>query len=141
MTTSVRDPGCDPVWWIVALIVAMSGVAHFVGIHRDLPSPDVDEPFFVLPPVQMASSGSLDPHWFGHPGSTVILPLAVAYRAREVLFHGAPLFGPAPSVTTRFRSDEDSFFLLGRLWTVFLTSRAWCSSSSSHGACSTRPSG
>jgi len=101
-------------------ILAVSATGHLVGLQRDLPSPEPDEPFFVLPAVQMAAHGSLDPHWFGHPGSPVIGPLALAYRVREVVLHGAPLTGPAPSVATRFRSDPESFYLMGRCWTVLL---------------------
>ena len=104
----------------LAAVLVLSAVVHLIGWHRDLPSPEVDEPYFVLPAVHMAASGSLDPHWFGHPGSTVILPLAVAYRAREVVFHGAPLLGAAPSVAKRFRADRSTFFLIGRAWTILL---------------------
>ena len=69
----------------------------------------------------MAWKGDANPQWFGHPGSTVIYPLALAYRAREVLFHGAPLFGEAPSVAARFRSDPTSFYEIGRLWVMLLS--------------------
>ena len=79
-------------------IIAVSLFVHLHGLHHDLPAPGADEPYFVLPAARMAWKGDPNPQWFGHPGSTVIYPLAIAYRAREVLFHGAPLFGEAPSV-------------------------------------------
>ena len=106
---------------VLAGVLVLSATAHLVGLHRDLPSPEQDEPFFVLPAVQMAATGSLDPHWFGHPGSTVIVPLALAYRAREVLLHSAPVTGAAPAVAERFRHDATSFYLIGRLWTILLS--------------------
>ena len=33
---------------------------------------DPDEHFFVDPAVRIVTTGDLNPHWFGHPGSTVI---------------------------------------------------------------------
>ena len=101
--------------------MVLAAVLLLAGLTRDLPSPEPDEPFFVLPAVTMAAQGSLNPNWFGHPASTVITPLAIAYRAREVLFHGAPLTGTAPSVARRYREDPASFYVIGRLWTIALT--------------------
>ena len=75
----------------------------------------------MLPAARMAWKGDANPQWFGHPGSTVIYPLAIAYRAREVLFHGAPLFGEAPSLAERFRDDPTSFYEIGRLWVILLS--------------------
>jgi len=95
-------------------VLALSIGAHLWGITHDLPVPEVDERYFVRPAAYIAASGHLNPHWFGHPGSTVIYPLAVIYRAREVLFHGGPLTGAAPSIARRLRTDSESFYLLGR---------------------------
>jgi hypothetical protein len=108
-------------WILLTAILALSGAVHLIGWHRDLPSPEPDEPYFVLPAVKMASQGSLDPHWFGHPGSTVIVPLALAYRATDVVLHGGPIVGASRSIETRFRESPSDFFLLGRLWTVLLS--------------------
>ena len=90
------------------------------GIERDLPMPTLDERYFVTPATYIASSGSLNPHWFGHPGSTVIYPLALLFRLREIVFHGAPLFGAAHSVAVRFQDDPSSFYLTGRIWVMLL---------------------
>jgi dolichyl-phosphate-mannose-protein mannosyltransferase len=102
-------------------IVALSLFAHVRNLSHDLPAPGADEPYFVLPAARMAWHGDANPQWFGHPGSTVIYPLAFAYRAREVLFHGAPLFGDAPSIAQRFRTDPTSFYEIGRLWVILLS--------------------
>ena len=65
------------------LIVGVSLFVHLRGLTHDLPAPGADEPYFVLPAARMAWKGDADPQWFGHPGSTVIYPLALAYpRAR-----------------------------------------------------------
>ena len=111
-------------WSTRARVIALSAVllvslgAHLWGLTRDLPMPDVDERYFITPAAYIAASGDLDPHWFGHPGSTVIYPLAAAFRLREVVFHGAPLTGAAPSVAARLQTDPGSFYLMGRLWAV-----------------------
>jgi hypothetical protein len=103
------------------LIVGVSLFVHLRGLTHDLPAPGADEPYFVLPAARMAWKGDPDPHWFGHPGSTVIYPLALAYRVREVVFHGAPPFGSAPSLAARFRSDPTSFYEIGRVWVMLLS--------------------
>jgi 4-amino-4-deoxy-L-arabinose transferase-like glycosyltransferase len=102
-------------------VMAVALGVHVWGLSRDLPMPDVDERYFVPPAAYVAASGDLDPHWFGHPGSTVIYPLAAIFRAREVLFHGAPLTGAAPSIARRLRTDPGTFYLLGRIWAMLFS--------------------
>ena len=119
---SVTRPTTKPLVVAALLaIVALSLFVHLRGLSHDLPAPGADEPYFVMPAARMAWRGDANPQWFGHPGSTVIYPLALAYRAREVLFHGAPLFGDAPSVAQRFRTDPTSFYEIGRLWVILLS--------------------
>ena len=61
------------------------------AVTHDLPYSGVDEPTFVRPPVHMAATGDFDPHWFGHPGSTTIYPLAGIYHGWDAVAHGAPV--------------------------------------------------
>src|SRR5262249_43024878 len=68
----------------MAAIVLLSLGAHLWGLTGDLPMPEVDERYFITPATYIAARGDLNPHWFGHPGSTVIYPLAAAFRLREV---------------------------------------------------------
>ncbi len=122
--TAARRDSRLPAKVVVAALLLIVGVSLFVhlrGLTHDLPAPGADEPYFVLPAARMAWKGDADPQWFGHPGSTVIYPLALAYRAREVVFHGAPLFGAAPSLAARFRSDPSSFYEIGRIWVMLLS--------------------
>ena len=105
----------------LAAVMVVSFGAHTWGLTHDLPMPAVDEKYFVPPAAYIAASGDLNPHWFGHPGSTVIYPLAFAFRAREVLFHGAPLTGSAPAVAERLKTDPGSFYLMGRLWAMLFS--------------------
>ncbi|HEX5587937.1 MAG TPA: glycosyltransferase family 39 protein [Acidimicrobiia bacterium] len=109
------------VWATVGAIMVLSLGVHLWGFMRDLPTPDVDERYFVTPAAYMAASGDANPHWFGHPGSTVISPLALIFRLREVVFHGAPVTGAAPSIAARFAHDPSSFYVIGRLWAMLFS--------------------
>ena len=100
------------------MIVAVSCGIHAFNLRTDLPTPEPDEPWFVLPAVQMATNGDPNPHWFGHPGSTVIVPLAAAFRASDIVLHNGPVFGPAPLLASRFRADPTPFYLLARIWSA-----------------------
>ena len=104
--------------WVLVPTMLVSAVVHLWGIRRDLPVPQADERYFVDPAVYIASSADPNPHWFGHPGSTVIYPLAAFYRLRAVLFDGAPLFGRAPSIAVHFANDPSGFYLIGRAWAI-----------------------
>lgn len=62
-------------FWIVAVVVIAALALWFRarGIGADLPFIyDPDEPAFLDPAAKMLRTGDFNPHWFGHPGSTVI---------------------------------------------------------------------
>lgn len=105
--------------WILGSILAIATACHFWGIRRDLPYvPDADEPLFVGHAVDMAGTGRLNPGWFGHPGSTVIYPLAAIYHVRNRLAYGGPWGRADPAVKLRFATTPAEFYLLGRTLTI-----------------------
>jgi len=106
------------VWSAVLGIMLVSLALECWALQRDLPFSDVDEPTFVRPAVHIAATGDLNPHWFGHPGSTTIYPLAGLYRAWDTVVHGGPVFSSSPGLTHRFLTSPTEFYLIGRLWTV-----------------------
>jgi 4-amino-4-deoxy-L-arabinose transferase-like glycosyltransferase len=106
------------VWWAVLGIMLVSLGLECWAVTHDLPYPGVDEPTFVKPAVHIASTGDLDPHWFGHPGSTTIYPLAGIYHAWETVAHGGPVFAADPGLANRFATSPGTFYLLGRLWSI-----------------------
>jgi 4-amino-4-deoxy-L-arabinose transferase-like glycosyltransferase len=108
------------VWCSVLGIMVVSLVLECWALQRDLPFSDVDEPVFVRPAVHMAATGDLDPHWFGHPGSTVIYPLAGFYRVWDTLAHGGPVFASSPGLSHRFVTAPTDFYVIGRLWSIAL---------------------
>lgn len=104
---------------LVALVV-VSSVAHLWSLHRDLPLTDPDESTFVAPAVQIAASGDLNPHWFGHPGSTVIYPLAGLFHVWDALT-GGPVLTSNSELTAQFQRSPSTFYVIGRLWTIALS--------------------
>jgi 4-amino-4-deoxy-L-arabinose transferase-like glycosyltransferase len=93
-------------------IVIVALCATTTGLTKSLPySTEADEPTFVNAAVHIAATGDLNPHWFGHPGATVIYPLAVMYRL------AGPAFGPA-DLQSQFATDATTFYMLGRWLSV-----------------------
>ena len=61
---------------VLILAVALGWRLHNIGFG--LPSMyDPDEPFFMITALKMLAHGTLNPGWFGHPGSTTIGLLAM----------------------------------------------------------------
>src|SRR3954471_20328927 len=61
----------------LALILLAALVLRLSAVRFGLPSLyDPDEPMFMLVALKLLTSGSLNPGWFGHPGSTTIYLVA-----------------------------------------------------------------
>jgi 4-amino-4-deoxy-L-arabinose transferase-like glycosyltransferase len=57
----------------LGLILAVTLALRLHNIGFGLPSMyDPDEPFFILKAYEMIDGGTLNPHWFGHPGTTTL---------------------------------------------------------------------
>jgi Dolichyl-phosphate-mannose-protein mannosyltransferase len=110
-----------PIVGVLVALMAVSSVAHLWALHRDLPIPDTDERVFVRPAVHMAATADLNPHWFGHPGSTVIYPLAGFFHVWDAVAHRGPLVTSNPTLTERFQRSPEAFYVIGRLWTIVLS--------------------
>jgi len=105
--------------WLRAAIVAVFLACSLWGLEQDLPyTPEVDEPSFVVPAGRIAATGNLNPHWFGHPGSTVIYPLAGLYHLWQAAAHGGTWLHPTRQMAETFRASPSEFFLIGRLLMV-----------------------
>ncbi|MFL6241780.1 MAG: ArnT family glycosyltransferase [Acidimicrobiia bacterium] len=102
-------------------LVVLSAAAHLWALHRDLPLQEPDESAFVRPAVHIAATLDLNPHWFGHPGSTVIYPVAGFFRVWDTVARHGPLVGANSELTTRFQDDPTTFYVIGRLWTIALS--------------------
>lgn len=119
-TASESRRATRAVWCAVLGIMVVSLALECWALQRDLPFSDVDEPVFVRPAVHIAATGDLDPHWFGHPGSTIIYPVAGFFRAWDTLAHGGPVFSSSPGLAHRFLTSPTEFYVIGRLWSIAL---------------------
>src|SRR5438128_8409875 len=123
-STSRVETRNDARKWTVLVLVGLAlfsvGV-HLVGIRRDLPYPDIDEPVFVRPAVHMAATGDPNPHWFNHPGSTVIYPIAGLLHIWDAVVHHGPILTSNPALTARFQRSPGEFYVIGRLWTIAMS--------------------
>jgi 4-amino-4-deoxy-L-arabinose transferase-like glycosyltransferase len=114
-----RSPrGSRAVWWAVLGIMVFSIGLECWALQRDLPIAEVDEATFVRPAVHIAATGDLNPHWFGHPGSTTIYPLAGLYHVWGAVAHGEPVLSSSPDLAHRFATSPGEFYVLGRLWSI-----------------------
>lgn len=65
---------------LLILLVALGLRLHGVGFG--LPSlNDADEPLFIMTAIDMVRSHTLNPHWFGHPGTITLYCLALVVLA------------------------------------------------------------
>ena len=104
---------------VLVALMGFSLVAHGAAFERHLPLQDPDEEFFVEPAVRMAATGDLNPRWFGHPGSTVIYPVAGLIHVWDAVLHDGPILGSNPMLERRFASSPTPFYLIGRVWSLF----------------------
>lgn len=100
---------------------ALALALNLWGIRRDLPYiHDYDEQPFVVSAYGMAVTGGWDPHWFGHPGSTMIYPLRlmddcwITYVHNGDDFARAAAFGPEVAFQTR----PEEYYYLGRILSI-----------------------
>jgi 4-amino-4-deoxy-L-arabinose transferase-like glycosyltransferase len=86
------------------------------GIRNGLPYLyNVDEPDFVSISVHMLRTEHLNPHWWGHPGSTYLYMLEVLYGAIYVIGHVFHVYASPSQYQLRYFSDPTVFYLSGRI--------------------------
>ena len=96
------------VFCLVAGIMVVSLFLNVWGIRKSLPYGwEIDEPTHVVPAARMAATGSANPGWFGHPGSTVTYPLTAIFWLR----YGA-------GAQQELKTSPGQFYLTARLLTI-----------------------
>ena len=106
---------------VLLALCAFALVMNLWGIRRDLPYVhNYDEQPFVLTAYGMAVTGGWDPHWFGHPGTTMIYPLRVLFSCWIAYAHGGRDFLQAAvaSPEVAFQAKSYEYFYLGRLLSI-----------------------
>ena len=100
---------------ILALALILAVLLRNWGINPDLPYLyDIDEPVFVDPALRMVWSGDLNPHWFGHPGSTVIYINALIYLIIRFVGQVLGWFSDLSGFKSFYLADPTLFYLLPR---------------------------
>ena len=114
------------------LAVALALRLHLIGFG--LPSMyDPDEPFFILKAYEMLDGGTLNPHWFGHPGTTT---LYLVMLVEVVVVLGGLLLGQWANIdafATAVYANPGLIFIparvcmaligVGCVWLTYLTGR------------------
>src|SRR5262245_25051604 len=103
--------------------IALLGLTlRLIGIDRGLPQiyTSDNETAFIWPAIAINRTGSLDPGFFGHPGSTVIYSFALLV---QLLFRAQQALGLYPGFAEferHFWADPSDVFLLLRVFTAAL---------------------
>jgi hypothetical protein len=99
----------------VGLVVVLAMAIRLKGVSWGLPYQyDPDEHYFVDPAVRFVTTGDLNPRWFGHPGSTTMYALGLAYFVYWVIGHAAGWFPDLESFARSFSTNPTTFYLIGR---------------------------
>lgn len=69
---------------------------------------------FVNPAVRMVTTGDLNPHWFGHPGSTVMYLLSMLYSLYFAVGRVVGTIADLNHFGTSLETDPTAFYLIGR---------------------------
>lgn len=102
--------------WILAAILLLALGLRLHGIGFGLPAlNDPDEPLFMMTAMDMLRGHSLDPHWFGHPGTITLYSLALVMLAVGGLGIATGSFADAHAFVHAVYADPGILFLPARL--------------------------
>lgn len=94
--------------WLIWLgLAALSLVLTSPGLHQGI-GQIPEEVRRVSIGVDIASSGDLNPHWFGHPATLLLYALSLFYKVLE-------LFGATGNLRDLYLSNPEPLFLIGRI--------------------------
>jgi len=100
----------------VLVILSVALLLRLRGLSFGLPALlDPDEPIFVLLGLKLLRNGTLNPGWFGHPGSTTIYMLAAVEAGVYGVGHLAGRFPDPAAFARAIYSDPSVVFLPGRI--------------------------
>ena len=79
--------------YVLATISSSALVVRLAGVGWGLPALyDPDEPLFMLCALKLLREATVDPGWFGHPGTTTIYGIALVEAATYLGGHMAGVF-------------------------------------------------
>jgi hypothetical protein len=101
------------------LILMAAAALRIQGVAFGLPSlNDPDEPLFVMTALDMLRNHSLNPGWFGHPGTTTLYCLALVSAAVGGIGIATGRFADGPALVAAAYADPGIIFLPARLFIV-----------------------
>lgn len=105
---------------IVALVLGMTGLSHGLPYF-----PKIDEYSKVRGAVRIAATHNPSPGWFGHPGSTLIYPLAFVHKIWGSVSYQVPIWETNPDLLELLEEDpgEAEYFEEG--WAVYYLIGRW----------------
>lgn len=118
MTTAARwRPSAEALLLWVILLAALA--LRLDGVAFGLPSlNDPDEPLFMMTALEMLQKQSLNPGWFGHPGTTTLYSLALVILAVGGIGIATGRFADVDALAAAAYADPGIFFLPARLMIV-----------------------
>ncbi|HUN23305.1 MAG TPA: glycosyltransferase family 39 protein [Anaerolineales bacterium] len=95
-------------------------------MRKDLPYYfEQDETTFIVVSLRMTENGTLNPGWFGNPGTTIIYPLAFFYRVLLIAQPGN-WYAPAPEFVRQIEHQLTLLYLPGRIIsTIYFLLSIW----------------
>jgi len=114
-----------------ALILCLAVTLRLDGLGFGLPALlDPDEPIFLLTALKLLRDHTLNPGWFGHPGTTTIYALAVVEAATYGAWHALGRFATQADFARAVYHDPSIVVLPARIFilacglvTIALTAR------------------
>jgi hypothetical protein len=104
---------------LLILILAVAAAARLWNVSFGLPGLyDPDEPIFMLCALKLLRDHTLNPGWFGHPGSTTIYVMAMIEAGTFLVGHLLGYFPTQAAFVDAVYANPGLIFLPGRLFFV-----------------------
>lgn len=108
-----------PEYGVLLAILLIAAALRLNGVAFGLPAlNDPDEPLFVMTALDMLRNQSLNPGWFGHPGTTTLYVLALLSAGVAALGLATGRFESSAAFVHAIYADPGIVFLPGRLFIV-----------------------
>lgn len=103
----------------IAVILCLAAWLRVDGVGFGLPAlNDPDEPLFMMKAYDMLARGSLNPQWFGHPGTITLYSLALVMVAVAAFGLLSGRFADLADFAAAVHTDPGIVFLPARLFIV-----------------------
>jgi 4-amino-4-deoxy-L-arabinose transferase-like glycosyltransferase len=101
---------------LLCAILLVAAAVRLYGIDFGLPSlNDPDEPLFVMLAIDMLRHQTLNPHWFGHPGTITLYSLALTLAGTGLFYLAAGKAAGLKGLIAAAYSNPGLFFLPARV--------------------------